>query len=438
MENKLDIVQLSKSKIAKDSAIVLAGNMLSAGLGFIATILITRTLDPAQFGLFSVALAVMGIASQFSDFGVSTGMVRFASLYLKNDNQKANLIFKVSLKLKLIITTLVFLIGFFASESLAVNVFGNLQLIFLLKLAFIGAFGASLAAYIGATLQARQSFKKFTLINLIAPVGKIALIGLLFLTYKLNLLSALTTVIILPFIAFLIGSLIIPKDFLKVKGDENEALHDLFHFSKWILVLIFCVMIFQRLDVLMLGYFKVAEEVGYYSAAFGLTSALTILTGSFTVVLLPEISKLTEKDEIKRYIRKVLKVTTILAMLLLPLIFIAKPFILTIYGVEYLGSVIIFKLLCLNTMFILIAHPITLVIYSINKPEISAYVSILQLLANFLGNFLLIPSYGAIGAAITTMITSVGGSFFIMPYIYYKIYKSKITYKRNNGKHKRI
>ena len=330
------------------------------------------------------------------------------------------------MKVKLLITSSVFLIGFFASGSLAVHVFGKPELISPLKLAFIGVFGISLVGYISTTLQARQSFKKFTLINLIAPVGKIALIALLFLTYKLNLLSALTTVIILPFIAFLIGSLIIPKDFLKVKGDENEALHDLFHFSKWILVSTFCVMIFQRLDVFMLGYFKVAEEIGYYSAAFGLASALTILTGSFTIVLLPEVSKLTEKDEIKRYIRKVLKVTTTIAMLLLPLIFIAKPLILTIYGVKYLDSVIIFKLLCLNTMFILIAHPITLVIYSINKPKISAYVSILQLLANFFGNFLLIPPYGALGAAATAIITSVGGSFFIMPYIYYKIYKFKM------------
>jgi len=67
-ENISEVIQLSKSKIAKDSAIVLTGNILGAGLGFIATILIVRTLGPAQFGLFSVALAVMGIATQFSDF----------------------------------------------------------------------------------------------------------------------------------------------------------------------------------------------------------------------------------------------------------------------------------------------------------------------------------------------------------------------------------
>ena len=94
------IIQISKSRLARDSVIVLSGNVLGAGIGFVATILITRALGPAQFGLFSAAVAVMVIASQFSDFGVSTGLVRFASLYLQQDKLKADLMFKVSLKIR--------------------------------------------------------------------------------------------------------------------------------------------------------------------------------------------------------------------------------------------------------------------------------------------------------------------------------------------------
>ncbi|MEW6698732.1 MAG: oligosaccharide flippase family protein, partial [Bacillota bacterium] len=337
-KNISEVIQLSKSKIAKDSAIVLTGNFLGASIGFIATILITKTLGPAQFGLFSVALAVMDIASQFSDFGIGTGLVRFTCLYLNKDNQKANLMLKVSLKLKLIIATLVFLIGFFTSESLAVHVFGKPELIFPLKLAFIGAFGASLVGYISATLQARQSFTKFTFVNLINPIGKFALIGLLFLTYKLNLLSALTTVIILPFIAFLIGSLIIPKDFLRAKGDENEAFHELFHFSKWILVSTFCVMIFQRLDVLMLTYFKTAEVVGYYSAAYTFAFVFPLITGTITTILLPKVSEISENGHLREYTKKSLKFTTPIIFPLIFLLFISRPVILFIYGYEYLPS----------------------------------------------------------------------------------------------------
>jgi len=417
-ENIFEIIQLSKSKIAKDSAIVLTGNIIGAGLGFIATILITRTLGPAQFGLFSVAIAVMGITSQISDFGINSGLVRFASLYLKNDNQKANLMFKVSLKFKLISSILVFLIGFFASESLAIHVFGKTELILPLKLSFIGVFGLSFVGYISTTLQARQSFVKFALVNLIDPLGKLTLIGLLFLTYKLNLLSALTTVVILPFIAFLIGSLIIPKDFLMAKGDENAALNELFHFSKWIFVSVFCVTIFTQLDVLMLSYFKIMEEVGYYSAGYRLGFSFSIILGSFITILLPIISKLTEKQQIINYRKKTLKITLFIAIIFFPIFFLAKPLILAIYGVPYLDSVIIFQILFLKFLLVLIFNPINIVIYSINKPMIASYGNLLQLSFNFIGNYLVIPMYGAYGAAIVSLITDVIGVSFMLYYLH--------------------
>jgi len=423
-ENISEVIQLSKSKIAKDSAIVLTGNILGAGLGFIATILIVRTLGPAQFGLFSVALAVMGIATQFSDFGIGTGLVRFASLYLHQDKLKADLMFKVSLKLKLIISVLVFLIGFFASESLAVHVFGKPELIFPLKLAFIGAFGASLVAYISATLQARQSFAKFAFVNLINPLGKLTLIGLLFLTYKLNLLSALTTVIILPFIAFLIGSLIIPRDFLRAKGDENKALHELFHFSKWILVSTFCVMIFNRLDVLMLGYFKSTEEVGYYSAAFNLAFAVSLVTGSLITVLLPKASTIVGSNALKNYIRKSLKYTSLIVFLMTPILVFSGPLILFLYGSQYRSSIIIFVILFAIRLLGVMTSPLGLVFYTLNKPQLSGYLNVMQLLGNFTGNYLMIPKYGAIGAALSTLIIYGLGSLYVGIYIHYKIFKN--------------
>lgn len=432
-ENISELIQLSKSKVGKDSAIVLIGNFLGAGLGFIATILITRTLGPAEFGLFSVALAVMGIASQISDFGISTGLTRFVSLYLKADIQKANLMLKVSLKFKLIITTIVFIIGFFASESLAIHVFGKPELKPILELAFTGAFGTSLVGYISTTLQARQSFAKFTYINLINPFIKITIIVLLYLTYNLNLLSALTTVIIIPFIAFLIGSLIIPRDFLETKGDEKEVLNELYHFSKWILVSVFCVMIFNRLDVIMLTYFKTIEVVGYYSAAYTFAFVFPLVTGTITTVLLPKVSMISEKEQLRNYIKRSLKVSIPFLFPLIILLFISHPLIVYIYGNEYLPAVIIFQILICGFALSIIINPISLIIYSFNKPEILAYLNIMQLILNFIGNVVVIPSYGAIGAAFVTFITSLFASIVVILFVYKLIWSKK--YVRNENLH---
>jgi len=417
-EDISEIIKLSKSKIGRDSAIVLAGNIFSAGLGFIATVLITRTLGPAEFGLFSIALTVMSIASQFSDFGIGTGLVRFASLYLKNDKLKADLMFKVSLKIRLIVGILIFLVGFFASETLAVQVFRKPELIFPLKLAFIGTVGISLVGYITTTLQARQSFAKFAFINIIQSLMKVTVIGFLFYAYKLELFNALITVIILPFIAFLIGSLIIPRDFLKAKGDEKESFWELYHFSKWIFVSVFCFMIFDSLGVLMLGYFKTTDVVGHYSAAYMFAFAFPIITGTITTILLPKVSGLSGIEEIIEYIKKSLKFTIPIIVLLIILLFIAKSLIIFFYGVEYQSSVVIFQILIIGFAISIIINPISLIIYSLNMPEILAYLNIIQLILTFFGNILLIPPYGAVGASITTLLIRIIGGIFISTYVY--------------------
>lgn len=424
-EDISEIIQLSKSKIGRDSAIVLAGNIFSAGLGFIATVFITRALGPAEFGLFSLALTVMSIASQFSDFGIGTGLVRFASLYLKNDKLKADLMFKVSLKIRLIAGILIFLAGFFASETLAVQVFRKPELIFPLKVAFTGTVGISLLGYITATLQARQSFVKFAFINVIQSLMKVTVIGFLSYAYKLDLPNALLAVIILPFIAFLIGSLIIPRDFLKAKGDEKESFRKLYHFSKWIFVSVFCFMIFDSLGVLMLGYWKSTTVVGHYSAAYMFAFAFPLITGTITTILLPKVSGLSKIEPIIEYIKKCLKFTIPIIVPLIILLFIAKPLIMIFYGVEYQPSVIIFQTLIIGFGLSILINPISLVIYSLNKPEILAYLNIAQLILTFLGNILLIPPYGAEGAAITTLLVRIIGAIFIGAFIYYIIRTKK-------------
>jgi len=247
---------------------------------------------------------------------------------------------------------------------------------------------------------------------------KVTVIGILFYAYKLELFNALITVIILPFIAFLIGSLIIPRDFLKAKGDEKESFWELYHFSKWIFVSVFCFMIFDSLGVLMLGYFKTTDVVGLYSAAYMFAFAFPIITGTITTILLPKVSGLSGIEEIIEYIKKSLKFTIPIIVLLIILLFIAKSLIIIFYGVEYQSSVVIFQILIIGFAISIIINPISLIIYSLNMPEILAYLNIIQLILTFFGNILLIPPYGAVGASITTLLIRIIGGIFISAYVY--------------------
>lgn len=416
------LISILKSNIAKNSLIVFLGNALSSVFRLTAMVIITRMLGPSQFGLFSTALAIMIVLSQFSDFGVNTGLVRFAALYLQKNKRRAYLLFKVSLKFKLTVGILVSLTGFLLSRLLAIHVFGKASLINPLKLAFIGVFSILMVNYILVTLQARQLFNRYAYTKIIDEFGKFSIIGLLLLLQKLNLFGAFTSFVIVPFIVFLIGFFFfIPKDFLWVKGDEKECFKELFRFSKWILISSFALMFFQRLDVLMLTHFKDAEVVGFYSAGFTLAWSLEILIRTLTTVLLPKVSKMTTNTQVIQYIKKSLRFTIPISLCLFPVFFIAEPLILRLYGIEYENSINVFRLLVIGRLTTIISAPIGLIVFPINKPQIISYSSILLLFMNFFGNYIFIPPYGATGAAVVTLLSRMISSSFVIICIYLNI-----------------
>ena len=66
-----------KSKTLQDLLKVLSGNIVAQGIGFLNIIIISRDLGPEQYGIFSLLLAIFTVATQVSDFGVSTSYVKY-------------------------------------------------------------------------------------------------------------------------------------------------------------------------------------------------------------------------------------------------------------------------------------------------------------------------------------------------------------------------
>jgi O-antigen/teichoic acid export membrane protein len=414
----MNCLNLLKSRGGKHSMLVLFANSISALFAFIAIVIMSRTLGAAGFGLFSIFFAVMTIATQLSDFGLSTSLVRFAAKHLGRDNVKADLVFKVAWQFQLVVSLLISAVGLLISPLLARHIFSNDILLWPLRLAFIGSFGASLTLYIISTLTARQAFNRFAIVKLIVPFGKMSIIALLCLIYRLNLLSSVATYAILPFIAFIIGAALIPKNFLKVEGDVKTVFFELYHFNKWIVLSVLSVILFSKLDILMLGYFKSPEIVGRYSAAYTLAFIFPLITGSITTVLLPKVSRFNNIRELRSYVKKIVGFTIPVIIPLGIMLILSKYLILHIYGDEYLTSAVIFQILIIGFAFTIIINPISLIIYSINKPRQLTFLNIAQLILNFILNLLLIPSYGAIGAALATLAVNLMGTMFISVYIY--------------------
>src|SRR3989344_4423453 len=73
-----NIENLLYTRTSKDTAVVFTGtfvNVLAGGLFFI---LAPRILGPSDFGLFSTVIATGMLAANIANFGIDTGILRFA------------------------------------------------------------------------------------------------------------------------------------------------------------------------------------------------------------------------------------------------------------------------------------------------------------------------------------------------------------------------
>jgi O-antigen/teichoic acid export membrane protein len=53
-----------------------SGKIVTQGMSFIVTIFLARLLDPSEFGLIAMIMVIIGIASVFSDVGLSSALIQ--------------------------------------------------------------------------------------------------------------------------------------------------------------------------------------------------------------------------------------------------------------------------------------------------------------------------------------------------------------------------
>jgi O-antigen/teichoic acid export membrane protein len=411
--------QLARSRTARDSYVVISGNLLTAALGFASLVVVTRALGPHNYGLFAAAIAFMTMAVGLADLGIGTGLVKIASSYLERDPRKAHLVFKVAFNIEIIISLFILVVGLITAGPLAALISTEKEMVTLLRLAFVGAAAMSMGSYITAVLQSWQSFLKLSLYSIAANVVKVALILLLAVLGYLQIFSTMIVYALVPILGLILGMILIPKRFLKEKssGESREAFLSLFHFSKWVMVSYLANSVLTRVDVLMLSRYKGAETVGIYSAGYQLSMVFPLLIGSIVTVLLPQVSRLARKEEFVFFIKKSLSMSTLILVALLPGFVFSRYLIRLFFGLRYLESAGIFNILFLTFTVNLVFNPISTVLYALDRPRVITYTNLLQLAIAIAGNLILIPIYGAYGAAFTFLGLTIVGSTIVTIFV---------------------
>lgn len=395
------------SATAKDTYILFGGNLSSAFLGFLFTLILARALTVADFGIFSAALNLVIILSSLADIGISTGSVNFISSHLaKGEEKKADEYTKAAFIIRLVMVLLISLVvavfaPFISSSLLAtrdpgVAIWSAVIPIFLFPDLFFPI-----------VLQAKKKFFLSTAIDNAFYFARL-LFALAF-----YLIGGLT--MSMAFWAFGAGFLVeivlilifVKTGFVRSKPQMSEYAN-LLKFSGWIGVNRIISSVSGKLDIQMLAAMAGALATGLYSIPARLAAFIIVLSASFSSVLAPRMAGFGNKEDEKSYlIKSTIALLPIAAGIILWII-IAKPFMLLLFGTKYIEAVPVFQALAASQIPFLFTVPaVTAIIYAMKRTVYIGTFSFFQIAAIFILNYLFIPKYGPFGPTITFGITNI-------------------------------
>ena len=166
--------------------------------------------------------------------------------------------------------------------------------------------------------------------------------------------------------------------------------------------------IINSIDIYMIGYFKTAAEVGIYDVAFKISLTLSLVLVAINAIASPQFSQLFSSNQIEKLKNLTFVSSKMIFWISFPgfIILMTFPkFFLSLFGEEFLIAENALKILLIGQFINAFCGSVGNLLKMTNQQVSFQNIMILALLANFILNFLLIPSYGIVGAAIASCIS---------------------------------
>lgn len=181
------------------------------------------------------------------------------------------------------------------------------------------------------------------------------------------------------------------------------------------------IMVYVKIDQVMLGQLAGDNEVGIYSVAVRISESWLFLLVTIVASIKPSIieaKKLGDDVYYDRIKKSCSLLAAIVYVVAIPMLFLSTPIVTLVFGQEYSSSGVILAVYFWSSFFTVFALIKDIWIAVEEHTSYALCTSIIGATANILLNLYLIPKYQALGSAIATVI-----SYAITDYISCFFYK---------------
>lgn len=383
-----------------DSAVISVGMFIARFLGFAFFLVLARAFDPADYGVIQYSISVAGVVAIVTmPFGQHV-LARFLGKYHEDEDRIHRIISNTWVVLA-VLFVLTLLIAVPALNAL--DRFDPGVLVIFMGLTIFYAYWG-LARGLMTPVKLIIAYLGSNIVQIIATIVIIQALGLQSTSAALMIygLSYLLPLLLLQiFKPFPIG--------LKLNLIDGGMIRELLTFSVPIWVSHASYILYANIDVLMLERFASDETLGFYTLAKTLAMVFYFLPGGISTILMPKVAS-TAPERHRRMMFNMVGVTVVVnAVLLIGYVLLGEWFVQTAFGAEYSFDPVVAFVMALGMIIFGVDSVIAAVVVGRDRPRDESLSRTLAVIAAALTGWLLIPPYGALGAAFAVLVGAVVG-----------------------------
>ncbi|HHG74659.1 MAG TPA: flippase [Persephonella sp.] len=401
-------------EVIRGSATFLILRIFGMVVAYAFTLLVTRKLGASAWGIFALSFTVLQIASVLSRLGLDGALLRFIAQYKAQGKGKTA--FSIYLKsLKVVIPISLFLTAllYYLSPIIADKVFNKDYLSEYLQIMSLGILPFTLLFINSESLRSLKKIKEYTFFQSIFPyfLAFAFVFMLLMFSFKLTEKEVVLSFVFAIFIACVFSFLFLIRELKNLSGNsEDIPLKSILSVSLPMFMSSSLFMIMSWTDIIMLGIFRTQEEVGIYNVAVRLSVITSFTLAAINSIAAPKFAELWGKKDLEG-LKKVAQQSTKLIfwtsapVLILYLLF--PSFFMGLFGEEFKDGALALVILTVGQFVNAASGSVALILGMTGKQRFAMNIIFVIVIINFIGNMLIIPKLGLIGAAAINMTTTI-------------------------------
>jgi len=392
-----------------NAAWLFSDKLLRMGVGLFVSVWVARYLGPVDFGLLSFAIAFVSIFGALSTLGLPGIVVRDIVSDPKSGLETLGSSFALQVAGGITaFSLLLVLIPIFRPQDRSA-----LSVVAIIGLTLLFKGSESIKCWFESQVQSKYAvwaenavFVAITAVKVGLMLAGASLLAFAWVTFLEGLLTAILLFAMYQWVGGRIQSW--KFSFARAKTLLQHG---------WPLILSgLAVMVYMRIDQIMLGQMLNDKAVGIYAAAVRVSEAWYFIPVAIVGSAFPALLDARKTSE-TLYLEQFQKLYDVLVMIALvvaiPTTFLSDRMMETLYGREYLEAGTILSIHIWTALFVFLGVASGKWLLAENRQLLAFQRVFLGMLVNIALNWVWIPRYGGVGAAVATLISQATAALLI-------------------------